>query len=117
MRDAAWRGKSWSIQLREYWVGCRAAPLSSRPTRSVVFFFQAEDGIRDDLVTGVQTCALPIWPCLRDPFEAEADAGAVGRLAVGGSDREGMAEVVQVIIARRDSRAFFRARQDRKSVV
>src|SRR5258708_38696962 len=26
----------------------------------VLFFFQAEDGIRDDLVTGVQTCALPI---------------------------------------------------------
>src|SRR5207244_10470027 len=26
----------------------------------VYFFFQAEDGIRDDLVTGVQTCALPI---------------------------------------------------------
>src|SRR5258708_18101844 len=27
------------------------------------FFFQAEDGIRDDLVTGVQTCALPIFAC------------------------------------------------------
>src|SRR5258708_29378451 len=26
----------------------------------LLFFFQAEDGIRDDLVTGVQTCALPI---------------------------------------------------------
>src|SRR2546421_2246989 len=26
----------------------------------VVFFFQAEDGIRDLIVTGVQTCALPI---------------------------------------------------------
>src|SRR5438552_19044839 len=26
----------------------------------MLFFFQAEDGIRDDLVTGVQTCALPI---------------------------------------------------------
>ena len=26
-----------------------------------VFFFQAEDGIRDYDVTGVQTCALPIW--------------------------------------------------------
>src|SRR5207244_5130871 len=26
----------------------------------LVVFFQAEDGIRDDLVTGVQTCALPI---------------------------------------------------------
>src|SRR5258708_10771662 len=35
----------------------------SRSKRTVwfrVFFFQAEDGIRDDLVTGVQTCALPI---------------------------------------------------------
>src|SRR5229473_5325351 len=27
------------------------------------FFFQAEDGIRDKLVTGVQTCALPISRC------------------------------------------------------
>src|SRR5438105_10072186 len=27
---------------------------------STFFFFQAEDGIRDPLVTGVQTCALPI---------------------------------------------------------
>src|SRR5438034_1606175 len=27
----------------------------------VFFFFQAEDGIRDHCVTGVQTCALPIW--------------------------------------------------------
>ena len=30
----------------------------------IVFFFQAEDGIRDRLVTGVQTCALPILPRL-----------------------------------------------------
>src|SRR5690625_480806 len=28
---------------------------------SVYFFFQAEDGIRDGHVTGVQTCALPIY--------------------------------------------------------
>src|SRR2546427_12943518 len=27
-----------------------------------IFFFQAEDGIRDLTVTGVQTCALPIYP-------------------------------------------------------
>src|SRR5438034_4018775 len=26
-----------------------------------IFFFQAEDGIRDHCVTGVQTCALPIF--------------------------------------------------------
>src|SRR2546422_7402479 len=29
----------------------------------VFFFFQAEDGIRDVAVTGVQTCALPICRC------------------------------------------------------
>src|SRR5699024_11686320 len=28
--------------------------------RFILFFFQAEDGIRDRNVTGVQTCALPI---------------------------------------------------------
>src|SRR5256885_7882860 len=39
---------------------------SANVTRSrsagTVFFFQAEDGIRDYKVTGVQTCALPIYP-------------------------------------------------------
>src|SRR5256714_10312359 len=32
------------------------------------FFFQAEDGIRDKLVTGVQTCALPISTLLCASF-------------------------------------------------
>src|SRR2546421_2464439 len=38
------------------------------------FFFQAEDGIRDLIVTGVQTCALPISlvGCCRDPVVAGA---------------------------------------------
>src|SRR5256886_2347720 len=40
-------------------------PRSARRTTNVVefyfFFFQAEDGIRYLTVTGVQTCALPIW--------------------------------------------------------
>src|SRR5699024_8083335 len=31
-----------------------------------IFFYQAEDGIRDRNVTGVQTCALPISQCLAD---------------------------------------------------
>src|SRR5712672_2745272 len=45
------------------------------------FFFQAEDGIRDKLVTGVQTCALPIsldelmarraWSLLREMRDAD----------------------------------------------
>src|SRR5688500_20246274 len=43
------------------------------------FFFQAEDGIRDYKVTGVQTCALPILPYLpragrrRQHFRSGAD--------------------------------------------
>src|SRR5687768_18282495 len=40
-------GLVWIVNL--YWFGC------------YFFFFQAEDGIRDVAVTGVQTCALPIW--------------------------------------------------------
>src|SRR5690606_40417137 len=35
---------------------------SSSPAGYSSFFFQAEDGIRDFHVTGVQTCALPIYP-------------------------------------------------------
>src|SRR5260370_5867195 len=39
----------------------------------VFFFFQAEDGIRDSSVTGVQTCALPIWSwVLRPLIDSEA---------------------------------------------
>src|SRR2546421_4678105 len=34
---------------------------------SFFFFFQAEDGIRDLIVTGVQTCALPISCGSRSP--------------------------------------------------
>src|SRR5256884_6040767 len=34
--------------------------VRSLQTSGFVFFFQAEDGIRDVAVTGVQTCALPI---------------------------------------------------------
>src|SRR6266540_3545280 len=38
----------------------------------VYFFFQAEDGIRDRDVTGVQTCALPISrPARREPVERD----------------------------------------------
>src|SRR5437763_8795495 len=35
--------------------------VTSSLVPSVFFFFQAEDGIRDTSVTGVQTCALPIF--------------------------------------------------------
>src|SRR5439155_15194650 len=34
--------------------------LGAERVEDIMFFFQAEDGIRDGHVTGVQTCALPI---------------------------------------------------------
>src|SRR2546430_8962528 len=40
------------------------------------FFFQAEDGIRDLTVTGVQTCALPIYRNLDTPALAGMPAAA-----------------------------------------
>src|SRR5271166_959612 len=60
----------------------------------IVFFFQAEGGIRDGHVTGVQTCALPIFPCppaiiTRMPplylgaSSAEATTSPAGHAAIG----------------------------------
>src|SRR5215475_15476345 len=61
---------SWSIMDSNQSSLIRKACLlfffSPAATISVFFFFfQAEDGIRDFHVTGVQTCALPIWPVRR----------------------------------------------------
>src|SRR6266487_2238189 len=53
----------------------------------LVFFFQAEDGIRDGRVTGVQTCALPI-------SGLDGGGGRVHRSGVpGGHGRGGRARV------------------------
>src|SRR5687767_15260267 len=51
------------------------------------FFFQAEDGIRDKLVTGVQTCALPIWtgpPALPPARSCPLSSAAGGPVLDGG---------------------------------
>src|SRR5699024_7735245 len=56
---------------------------------SFIFFFQAEDGIRDRNVTGVQTCALPIFTGVRHylfekkyhPFVAAIAVGLIALLA------------------------------------
>src|SRR5438309_5397236 len=45
----------------------------------VFFFFQAEDGIRDGTVTGVQTCALPISARSHGAVGAEIELRAVVR--------------------------------------
>ena len=47
------------------------------------FFFQAEDGIRDKLVTGVQTCALPIL-YIPEPMRVQIRPGSQLQVAVDG---------------------------------
>src|SRR5216683_4328234 len=55
------------------------------------FFFQSEDGIRDLIVTGVQTCALPISP-ERDLLQAllEPVVNAYPKRAAKGPVRENL---------------------------
>src|SRR2546430_2812792 len=62
--------------------------VPSSPRRWSFFFFQAEDGIRDLTVTGVQTCALPI---------SRADAVP----AVGGGAHSGGARGTSLVRERR----------------
>src|SRR5437016_6644675 len=86
-----------------------------------IFFFQAEDGIRDWSVTGVQTCALPISPTVT--CRAAGRSGTVGaRMSrgVGGRDREAPRCAVRApaiaALAEDEVRGVSRFR-DRKSVV
>src|SRR5207237_4703945 len=67
------------------------------------FFFQAEDGIRDSSVTGVQTCALPISEIgevrrQREDWQRDATRDlATGRTgaAIHAYDRHGMVHVAE----------------------
>src|SRR5216684_7591925 len=52
------------------------------------FFFQAEDGIRDVAVTGVQTCALPIYPHAPATPDAARHRGHHGELGVADRSEE-----------------------------
>src|SRR5699024_11352248 len=47
------------------------------PSHPTDFFFQAEDGIRDRNVTGVQTCALPIWALAKEIGPSGVSVNAV----------------------------------------
>src|SRR5437773_5702549 len=77
------------------------------------FFFQAEDGIRDRDVTGVQTCALPIFARLR-LAAAEGRSEAETRDALAAMERvlDQTAKLVEelLLIAREIGRASCRER-------
>src|ERR1017187_6688362 len=53
------------------------------------FFFQAEDGIRDTSVTGVQTCALPIWHRRGRGFGPATDDASAGKHGLDAGTRRG----------------------------
>src|SRR5437762_11155397 len=54
------RRVTWTAEARDKGRAMSALACGERGRMDTCFFFQAEDGIRDTSVTGVQTCALPI---------------------------------------------------------
>src|SRR5688572_31871575 len=65
----------------------------------LIFFFQAEDGIRDLTVTGVQTCALPICVILNrkaaEIFNMESPENAIGQKIRIGRDTLNVVGVIE----------------------
>src|SRR5256885_14965508 len=62
------------------------------------FFFQAEDGIRDYKVTGVQTCALPIYPA-RAVADADHAHHALHARVDGRRPHDGRAAIARAVDA------------------
>src|SRR5437016_1723787 len=79
----------------------KSSELVGVPPDIEFFFFQAEDGIRDWSVTGVQTCALPISPSAArvaaaiSRIAAQREGGAVEWLATSSRD-SGVASISSV---------------------
>src|SRR5437762_4605404 len=65
------------------------AQRAARSERLLFFFFQAEDGIRDTSVTGVQTCALPISTRAWITRCVTATRSRSCRLFLGDDDQDG----------------------------
>src|SRR2546430_11879391 len=82
--------------------------------RFLFFFFQAEDGIRDLTVTGVQTCALPISRPIREHHPAARrhvqiclveQRGCAERHVAAASRQLAASETVQFTVQRREQRS------------
>src|SRR2546426_7494532 len=70
------------------------------------FFFQAEDGIRDYKVTGVQTCALPIYQVLSFGTEGGPVTAQQVREVLGLIPDDLYGEMLR-LVAERDAKAVF----------
>src|SRR5256885_11055648 len=97
-----------------------------RPTRNAdswnLVFFQAEDGIRDYKVTGVQTCALPIFAPRRLSASADFGCDCNSALSLRSAVRKSPRSNASIPSRSREPAAAAhrpdaRKMQDRKSVV
>src|SRR5260370_29991521 len=89
------------------------APPISSAFRDQFFFFQAEDGIRDSSVTGVQTCALPIY-LLKQHRDVGSEIGnRFHFIAQNGGERGNSGSAVEGSPARHH---FVQNRAERKNI-
>src|SRR2546429_5729223 len=65
----------------------------------IFFFFQAEDGIRDVAVTGVQTCALPICRPRREDWGSTGMWGQRPRTEIGRASGRERGEISGVAVS------------------
>src|SRR2546430_5500922 len=82
--------------------------VSYQAVSLIFFFFQAEDGIRDLTVTGVQTCALPIYRHRKTVIEL---AVVAARRDLRGSPAQHSAAAAAVVLVRADAGPSRRARR------
>src|SRR5258707_6900549 len=76
------------LRTESWLVSCSTETERGGPCGDVFFFFQAEDGIRDIGVTGVQTCALPISYVVDRVVERETLTAVRGRLVDTRTERK-----------------------------
>src|SRR5256885_4187965 len=85
---------------------------------SFFFFFQAEDGIRDYKVTGVQTCALPISRAQHAFVEELSETIIPADSHSGGAKAANVADYIDHVLQQTwDENQKTLWREDRKSVV
>src|SRR5256885_4995827 len=88
-------------------------------TYYIIFFFQAEDGIRDYKVTGVQTCALPI--STTPMYSPSRNIGTMALVFVptpSSTQQQASSRVPSLMMqTERPARSSAHSRSDRKSVV
>src|SRR2546430_3193110 len=114
-------GRNVRLWQRSEWIHTTKSDVKKKMTRRSavsLFFFQAEDGIRDLTVTGVQTCALPIFAmelhlARRGPPEGQDRRGPAHELLNG--CRQALLQVAhqQLALSRVDGQGAHRSEERR----